>query len=132
MRSAQHGRNTAAPLSPARGELRKDLSWIENAGGIEGGLDALHQRNLFRRQLDRQIRRLREPDSVFATDGPFERHYAFEKLTLRLTGTSQLVIVGPVDHQVHVDIAIARVAEGRDAQPVLPSEISDSIKQLRH
>ena len=52
--------------------------------GIERRLDALHQRDLFRRQLDRQIARLREADAVLAADRSLERDDPLEQLALGL------------------------------------------------
>ena len=55
-------------VPPTTYHLRKYLSGIQNPGGIERGLHALHERDLVRRKLDRQIRRLGEADAVLAAD----------------------------------------------------------------
>jgi hypothetical protein len=46
----------------------EDLTWIQDAVGIESGLHALHQSNLDRRQLEPEIRRFGNADAVLAAD----------------------------------------------------------------
>ena len=84
--------------------------------GIERLLHALHQRDLVRRQLEGQERRLREADAVLAADRSFERHDAFEEYALGLVRAAHLVVVTGRNHDVDVDVAVAGVPEARNPQ----------------
>src|SRR5438034_6539732 len=50
----------------------KDLTRIQNAVRVEGGLHALHQCDLVHRQLQAQIWRLGEADAVLAANRAFQ------------------------------------------------------------
>src|SRR5215207_3707058 len=67
-----------APITATTLLIRKDLTRIEDVVGIERGLYALHQCDLVARQLQAEIFRLRQPDTVLAADGSLERNHAFE------------------------------------------------------
>src|SRR5688500_13324569 len=95
--------------------LREDLAGVEDAGRIERVLDPFHERDGVGRQLDRQEGGLGEPDAVLAADRAFERDDTLEERLLRHARASDLLFVVRVDHDVHVDVPISRVAEARDA-----------------
>src|ERR671919_469875 len=57
-------RSDEAPMMATTLLIWKDLTRIEDAVRIERSLDSLHDRDLLGRQLQSEIRRLGEPDSV--------------------------------------------------------------------
>src|SRR5687767_6803513 len=57
-----------APMTATTLLIWKDLTWIEDAVRIKGGLDPFHERNFSRRQLQSEIRRLGESDPMLAAD----------------------------------------------------------------
>ena len=115
-----------------RGELVGEyLAWIQDAVRVERGLDALHQGDRISRQLDVDVGRLGEPNAVFATDGALQRDDAFEQDTFSLLRSFALRPVRSIDHEIDVDIAIAGMAERRDPELLLISELLNDVELIR-
>ena len=76
-------------------------------------------------------RRLREADAVLAADRPFERDDAREQRALGLVRARDLVGVVRVDHDVDVDVAVAGMAEARDAQPEVARDVARRARTAR-
>src|SRR5687767_14810450 len=84
---------TATVFGMPRLSLRKDLAGVEDIARVECRLDALHQRDLIRRQLDAEIRRLGEADAVLAADRSFECDDLFEQQALGVLRAGALAAV---------------------------------------
>src|SRR5262245_25718421 len=117
---------------PSMTRLREYLSRVQDASRIERRLDAFHERDHVTGELDRQIRGLREADTVLAADRSFERNDALEELSLRLSRSFQFISVALVDHEIDMDVAVARMSERRDTQVILTRQITNRIEQLRN
>ena len=95
----------------------------EDAVRVEGLLDGEHRADLGWCMLKGEEGRLRETDTVFAGDRAAEFDDLLHDFADGLFGLSTMVRVEPVVHDVHVKVAVGRVAEGRCRQ-------ADAVAQL--
>ena len=90
------------------------------------------------RQLEAEIRRLREPDAVLAADRPFERHDAFEEPPHRLVRRAPASLLScssvPASGIMMLTWMLPSPAcpKRRDRQPALLLDVLDEREQLRH
>src|SRR5262245_54216978 len=111
----------------------KDLTRVEDAVWVEGHLKPLHQPNLITRQLQPEIRCLGDADPMFAADRTFERNHTLEQAANRSLTAHGTLGRSPVrNHDVHVNVSVAGVAETRNSEAAFLSDLIDEREQLRY
>src|SRR5262249_17938140 len=104
----------------------------ENSVWIECRLEALHQRDLIWRQFEREVCRLREPDAVLSAYRSFERDDAGEQKPFGLLRPRLLAGITRRQHQIHVNVSIARMTERSHPQIERSLQLVDRVEQFRH
>ena len=110
--------------------LRKNLPGIQDAERIERVLHALHERDRLARESEVQVLRFGEPDAVFAADDAVERDDAAEQLPFGLMRAPHRVRIRAIHHEIHVNVAVADVAERRNRHSVLDLQRRHEIEEL--
>eukprot|EP01136_Pigoraptor_vietnamica_P010494 Opistho-1_new@48175 len=108
-----------APVLGAALQGRDDLAGVQQARGIEGGLERQHLRALGGRELHAHAVELLDAHAVFAGDRAAELHRGLQNLGTEQLATVQLVGVGGVEQDQRVQIAIAGMEDIGAAQAVL-------------
>ena len=109
----------------------KDLAGVHDAVGIDGVLDASHQRDRVGAEVEFHELLLQQADAVFARERAAERDGRLEDLARGGGHAAHLFGVAPVAEDVRMQIAVADVPEQRDLERVRRRDRAHAAREFR-
>src|SRR5581483_11846362 len=112
--------------------LGEDLVRAEHAARVEHLLDAAHQADRDRAEVFLKELLLQRADAVLTGERAAERQRRAEDRGRGLLNALHLARVAPVEEDIRMQVAVARVTENGDRQANLGADLPHAADHLRH